>query len=122
MVSEVTIMKLRTITFAIVLAGFAGMANVASAGQPGPSKQSALTIDLLSRATGLTVDEVKLALGPSTNYEYPVRYESANRRFRQAVGRTMYERIMGEGELSARQVQDLVAMARARQAKLAAGK
>ena len=115
-------MKLRTITFAIVLAGFAGMANVASAGQPGPSMQSALTIDLLSRATGLTVDEVKLALGPSTNYEYPVRYESANRRFRQAVGRTMYERIMGEGELSARQVQDLVAMARARQDKLAAGK
>jgi hypothetical protein len=33
----------------------------------------------------------------------------------------MYERIMGEGELSARQVQDLGAMARARQAELAAG-
>jgi len=38
------------------------------------------------------------------------------------VGRTLYEQIMGEGELNARQVQDLFAMAQARQAKLAAGK
>jgi hypothetical protein len=34
----------------------------------------------------------------------------------------MCGQIIGDGELSAQQVQDLVAMARARQAKLAAGK
>lgn len=75
------------------------------------------TIELLSHATGMTVHEVELALGPSANYEQPVRYASANRRFRQAVGRTLYEQITGEGELSAQQVRDLIATAQTRQAR-----
>jgi hypothetical protein len=112
-------MKLRAILIAISLAGFAG---VAAAGEAHTVMQPAQTIELLSQATGLTVHEVEMALGPSANYEHPDQYASVIRRFRQAVGRTMYERIMGDGDLSARQVQDLVAMARARQAKLAAGK
>ncbi|HJR13800.1 MAG TPA: hypothetical protein VJ833_07875 [Rhodanobacteraceae bacterium] len=112
-------MKLRAILIAISLAGFTG---VAAAGEAHTMMQAAQTIELLSQATGLTVHEVEIALGPSVNYEHPVEYPSIIRRFRQAVGRTMYERIMGEGELSVRQVQDLVAMAQARQAKLAAGR
>lgn len=110
-------MKLRAILIAISLAGFAG---AAAAGETHTIMQPAQTIQLLSQATGLTVHEVEIALSPSTNYEHPTRYASVYRRFQQAVGRTMYERIMGDGELSARQVQDLVAMAEARQAKLAA--
>ena len=77
------------------------------------------TTELLSQATGMTVREVELAIGPAANYEQPVRYASANRRFRQAVGRALYEQIMGEGELSAQQVRDLTAMARAHQARQA---
>lgn len=114
-------MKLHAITIAITIA-MAGFAGVAAAGQPGKMMQPAQTIELLSQATGLTVREVEIALGPSANYEHPERYASVYRRFQWAVGRTMYEQILGEGELSARQVQDLVAMAEARQAKLAAGK
>jgi len=112
-------MKLHAILIALSLAGFAG---AAAAGGAHTIMQPAETVELLSQATGLTVHEVEMALGPSSNYEHPNEYASVTRRFRQAVGRTMYERIMGEGELSARQVQDLGAMARARQAELAAGK
>ena len=96
--------------------------DAAAAGETHTIMQPAETIHLLSQATGLTVHEVEIALSPSTNYEHPTRYASVYRRFQQAVGRTMYEQIMGDGELNARQVQDLVAMAQARQAKLAAGK
>ncbi|HEX5961791.1 MAG TPA: hypothetical protein VFY97_11170 [Rhodanobacteraceae bacterium] len=105
-------MKLRTLTFTMVftLAGFTG---IACAGPAHAIMQPADTIELLSRATGLTVHDVELALGPSSS-EYPVRYESANRRFRQAVGRGMYEQIMGQGVLTARQVRDLAAMAESR--------
>jgi hypothetical protein len=112
-------MNLHAILVAISLAGFAG---VAAAGEAHTVMQSAQTIELLSRATGLTVHEVEIALGPSENHEHPTRYPSVIHHFRQAVGRTMYEQIMGDGELGARQVQDLVAMAHARQVKLAAGK
>lgn len=112
-------MKLHAILIAISLAGFTG---AAAAGEAHTVMQPAETIGLLSRATGLTVHEVEIALGPSANYEHPDRYASVIRRFRQAVGRAMYEQIMGDGELSARQVQDLLAMAQARQAKLAAGR
>lgn len=112
-------MKLRAILIAISLAGFTG---VATAGEAHTMMQPAATIELLSQATGLPVHEVEIALGPSANYEHPVRYASVIRRFRQAVGRTVYEQLLGDGELSARQVQDLVAMAQAHQAKLAAGK
>ncbi len=112
-------MKFRAILIATFLAGFAG---VAAAGEAHTVMQPAETINLLSRATGLSVHEVEIALGPSDNYEHPVRYASVIHRFRQAVGRTLYEQIMGEGELNARQVQDLVVMAQARQARLAAGK
>lgn len=112
-------MKLRAILIAISLAGFAG---AAAAGGAHTIMQPAETVELLSQATGLTVHEVKIALGPSAEYDHPGRYASVIRRFRQAVGRTMYEQIMGEGELNARQVQELTAMAQARQARLAAGK
>ncbi|HEY7872428.1 MAG TPA: hypothetical protein VIC31_06865 [Rudaea sp.] len=112
-------MKLHSILIAISLAGFTG---VAAAGEAHAIMQPAQTIELLSQATGLTVHEVEIALGPSANYEHPTLYPSVIRRFRRAVGRTMCGQIIGDGELSAQQVQDLVAMARARQAKLAAGK
>lgn len=112
-------MKLPAILIIISLAGFAG---TAPAGQAHTIMQSGETIALLSRATGLTVQEVEIALGPSTNYEHPDTYASVTRRFRQAVGRTMYEQIMGDGELNARQVRDLTGMAKAREARLAAGK
>lgn len=112
-------MKLHAILIAIYLAGFAG---IVAAGEAHTMMQPAETIDLLSRATGLTVHEVEIALGPSVNYEHPTMYPSVIRRFRQAVGRTMYKQIMGDGELTARQVQDLVAMAQARQAQQTTGK
>jgi hypothetical protein len=118
-ISEAIVMKLRAILIAISLAGFAG---VAAAGEAHQAGQPAEAIQLLSRATGLTVDEVELALGPSADYEHPARHACVVRRFRQAVGRTMYEQIMGDGKLSATQVQNLVAMARARQPKLAKAK
>jgi hypothetical protein len=117
--SETIAMKLRAILIILSLAGFAG---AAAAGQTHKIMQSAETIALLSQATGLTTHEVEIALGPSANYEQPVRYASVIRRFRQALGRTMYEQIMGGGELGAHQVQELAAMAQARQARLAAGK
>ena len=112
-------MKLHAILIALSLAGFAG---AAAAGEAHTMMQPAETIELLSQATGLTIREVEIALGPSANYEHPTQYPAVIRRFRQAVGRTVYEQIMGDGELGAGQVQDLVAMAHARQAKLAAGK
>lgn len=112
-------MKLHAIAITIAMAGFVG---VAAAGESHTIMQPAETIELLARATGLTVHEVEIALGPSANYEHPNRYASVYRRFQQAVGRTIYEQIMGDGELSAPQVQELIAMAHAREAKLAAGK
>ena len=113
-------MKLHAITIAISIA-MAGLAGVAAAGETHTMMQPAETIELLSQATGLTVREVEIALGPSVNYEHPTMYASVIRRFRQAVGRTMYEQIMGDGELTARQVQDLVAMAQARHPQQTAG-
>jgi hypothetical protein len=112
-------MKLRAILIAISLSCFAA---AAAAGEPHATMQPAQTIELLSQATGLTVHEVEIALGPSANYEHPAQYASVARRFQRTVGRTMYEQIMGDGELGARQVRDLVAMAKARQTRLAAGK
>jgi len=61
-------MKLRAILIALSLAGFTG---AAAAGQTHSIMQSAQTIELLSQATGLTVHEVEMALGPSANYEHP---------------------------------------------------
>ena len=110
-------MKLHAITIAIAVAAFSG---VAAAGHANAIMQPAQTIELLSQATGLTVHEIETVLGPSANYEDPIGYDSANRRFRHAVGRTLYEQIMGRGQLTARQVQDLNAMAQTRQAMLAA--
>lgn len=112
-------MKFHAILIAISLSCFAG---IAAAGEAHLVMQPAETIRLLSQATGLTVHEVEIALGPSTNYEHPVQYASVIRRFRQAVGRTMYEQITGDGELNAQQVRELIARAHARQTRLAAGK
>ena len=114
-------MKLHALTIAIAVACSSGFACAAVAGETRVIMQPAQTVELLSQATGLTIPEVEMALGPSANYENPVEYDSANRRFRQALGRALYEQIMGRGELGAQQVQALTGMARERQARLAAG-
>lgn len=108
-------MKLRAVTLAIALVGMAG---VAAAGQPRVVMPPSQAVELLSEATGLSVDKVALALGPAANYEEPVEYARANRRFRHAVGRTLYEQIMGGDGLSAQQVRHLAALAHARHARL----
>ncbi len=113
-------MKLRTSFIAMVLAGFAA---AATAGQAGANMRPVNAIELLSQATGLTIHEVEIALGPSaTAYDHAVGYERAHQRFRQAVGRTLYEQIMGRGELTAQQIRELAAMARDHQTSRLAGK
>lgn len=113
-------MKLCSITIAIAIA-MAGFGGAAAAGEAHAIMQPTEAIDLLSQATGLSIHEVEIALGPSMNYEHPTRYPTVIRRFQRAVGRTMYEQIIGDGELTAQQVQVLTDMAHARQAKLARG-
>lgn len=112
-------MKLRATSIALFLAGFAG---AAAAGHACTIMQQGQTINLLSQATGLTPHEVQMVLGPSANYEYPVRYATASWRFRRALGRTLYEQILGQGSINAQQVQELNKLARARQTMVAADK
>lgn len=82
-VSEATVMKFHAILIAISLSCFAG---IAAAGEAHLVMQPAETIRLLSQATGLTVQEVEIALGPSTTTSTPPSTHLSSGAFDRAWG------------------------------------
>lgn len=75
-------------------------------------------VALLSEATGLTDRQVQMVLGDRTSYAgYQARYDSDNEKFEKALGPEIYKHVKSEHELSAQDVQNLIAMIDARKAK-----
>lgn len=79
------------------------------------AQQGVDTISLLSQASGLTAHEVQMVLGNRTAFAgYKAGYAFASQRLEQTVGPAIYHNLKEHGELTARQLQDLVVMANTR--------